>query len=68
MADVKKYPPRQMEVILKLYYKDLAELMLQAADNTEVLTFLQTAQLEHIIFQLQTEHQTRSDYAVTSSK
>lgn len=59
MADVKNYPPRQKKVFIECHYKDLASLLFQSANDTEVLTFLTNDQLSHVIFQLQTEQQGR---------
>ena len=60
MADFKTYPPRQRNVIIQLFYKDLAHIMVQSADDLEVISFIETPQLEHIVFQLSTELQARS--------
>jgi hypothetical protein len=69
MSDVKQYPPRQRKVTIDCHYKDLASLMMQSVEDKEVLSFIPTDTLEHIIFELQSELQSREEsHVVTAPK
>lgn len=60
MADARTFPAKQKSVMIKLYPADLCEVMFQAAQEPEVLATLQPHQLDRILFELNTEHQTRN--------
>lgn len=60
MADAFITPPKDTAVLIKLYHKDLAEVMFQAAQKPEVLANLRNDQLERILFELGVEHQERT--------
>lgn len=66
MADTKVYPAKQKSVMIKLYPADLCEVMFQAAQEPEVLATLQPHQLDRILFELNTEHQTRETERVST--
>lgn len=59
MADAFVTPPRDTGIIIKLYPKDLAEVMFQAAQKKEVLTILTPLQLERISGELAQEIEDR---------
>lgn len=59
MADAFVTPPRDTGILIKLYPKDLAEVMFQAAQKKEVLTILTPMQLDIIASELSLEAEAR---------
>lgn len=66
MADAYVTPPRDSGIIIKLYHKDLAEVMFQAAQKKEVLSALRDDHLDRILLELNAELNRRGESNVST--